>query len=99
MGLVTSAATVLLPKIPPDGNQLNAQPPRRTAAGEENLAPIMERSEQRVRDLLRPPRLRELAILPHYVVVHVEQKFQPGGDVAFRHFAEIRCGGMGRLGR
>jgi len=91
-------AVTPLPEIAPDGIEQNAQPSRRTAAGEKNPAAVPQRAKHRVRHLPRAARLRELAILAHHVIVRFGQQFQSGDNVAFRHLAQIRRHRMRRFG-
>jgi hypothetical protein len=77
---------------------LNAEPPGRTAAGEEHLPLILERNQHRIGNLPRPPRFHELAIPSDYVLIHIEQQLQAGGDVLTRHLTEIRSDGVRRFG-
>jgi len=90
-----AARLLLLPEIPPDGNQLDAQAPRRAAAGEENFPTLFEREQHRLLDLPGPARLDKLAILRDHIVIHLEQQSQGGGDVPLRDVAEIGGHGVG----
>ena len=75
--------------------------PRSMAAGPRTgtaAPPTAAGAEDRVRDETSASRLNELAILPKYVPIYIEQQVEGGGDIPFGGFAEFGGYGMGGFG-
>ena|SRR5882757_6561067 len=54
MGRRTGEGVLFLPEIAPDGIEQDAQPPGRTAAGEENAPAVLQRAQDGFLDFSRP---------------------------------------------
>src|SRR6267378_2175884 len=86
-----SARSLALPEIAPNGNELDAQPPGRSATGEENLPAVSQGPQHRGLDRFRLSRLRECTVPAHHVLIDLKQQLQRLSDVAFGCLAQICC--------